>query len=86
MSKKSFLYKFASRLNEASIDEPQLHFDEKEQVNLFEDGSLSWFSGGTKLYTNCITAGHIIPAHRTKSNKYVLSKHVSQKKDRRLGK
>lgn len=86
MSTKPFLYKFASKLNEAPIDEPQLHFDEKEQVNLFEDGSLSWFGVSKKIYTNTGTPGHTIPAHYTKSNKYVLAKHVPGKTDRRAGK
>lgn len=86
MSTKPFLYKFASKLNEASIDEPQLHFDEKEQVNLFEDGSLSWFGVSKKIYTNTGTPGHWVPAHYTKTNKYVLAKRVSAKTDRRSGK
>ena len=85
MSKIPFLYKFAKELNESSPDEPKLHFDEKMQVNLFEDGTLSWFGTSKKLYTNCCTPGHIVPAHYTPSNKYVLAKHVRTKTDRRVG-
>ena len=86
MTTKPFLYKFASKLNEASIDEPELHFDEKQQVNLFEDGTLTWFGVSKKLYTSAATPGHIVPGHYTPKNKWVPAKSVPGKMDRRVGK
>ena len=86
MSTKPFLYKFASKLNEASIEEPKLHFDEKEQVNLYEDGILAWFGGSAKKYTTTHTSPYYVPAHYTKTNKFVSAKHYPGKKDRRVGK
>lgn len=86
MTKKPFLCKFATELNETSIDEPQLHFDEEKQVNIFEDGSLSWFGVSQKRYSNVYTSNHAVPAHYTPSGKWVQKKVVPGKTDRRAGK
>lgn len=85
MNKKPFLYKFASLLNSAPIDSNEARFDEDKQMNIFEDGSLSW-RVTRKYYTNVYTSAHRVPAHRTPSNKWVPSKVVPGKMDRRVNK
>ncbi|SFJ85093.1 hypothetical protein [Succinivibrio dextrinosolvens] len=85
MNKKPFLYKFASLLNSAPIDSNEARFDEDKQMNIFEDGSLSW-KVTTKRYSNVYTSAHRVPAHRTPSNKWVPSKVVNGKWDRRVNK
>ncbi len=83
MSKQPFLYKFASKVNEAKED-TQIHFDESLGMNVFEDGTLAW--SASSWYSNAYTAGHTVKAHRTPSNKWVPSKWVPSKTDRRKGK
>jgi len=88
MSKTPFLYRFASKLNEADFVEPELHFDNKEQVNVFEDGTLSWKGVTRKSYSNAYTAGHVVPAHRSPTtNRWIKTRVVPSKtNDRRVGK
>lgn len=85
MNKKPFLYKFASLLNSAPIVSEDFCYDEEKQMNYFEDGSLSW-KVTTKRYSNVYTIAHRVPAHRTPSNKWVPSKVVKGKTDRRVNK
>ena len=86
MSKIPFLYKFAEKLNEANLNEEISHYDAQQQVNLLADGSLSWAAVSKKCYTNTHTSAHVVPAHRTPSNKVVPSRYVKGKTDRRSGK
>ena len=86
MSKIPFLYKFAEKLNKADLNEETSHYDAQQQVNLLADGSLSWSAISRKYYTNTYTAAHVIPMHRTPSNKIVPSRYVPSKTDRRAGK
>lgn len=86
MAKTPFLYKFAEKLNESEVNEEISHYDNKQQMNLLDDGSLLWFAVTKKAYTNTYTSGHVVPAHRTPSNKWVPSRFVKGKTDRRVGK
>ena len=85
MSKTPFLYRFASKLNEAPVDIPTIHFNSDKQMNVFEDGSFCWKGVTRKTYTNIHTVGHNVPAHRTPSGKWVPAKNVKGKTDRRVG-
>ena len=86
MDKQPFLYRFAETLPEVSADAPELHYDPAEQMNVFEDGTLAWKAGSSKPYTNVWTSGHVVPGHYTPKNKWVPSKNVPGKYDRRAGK
>jgi len=85
MNKQPYLYKFASILNSAPNDSEDACYDEAKQMNIFEDGSLSW-SVTRKRYTNVYTSSHVVPAHRTPSNKWIPTKVVKGKMDRRVNK
>ncbi len=86
MAKTPFIYKFAAKLNECEVTEEQSHYDPKLQMNLLDDGTLSWSAVTRRLYTNAYTSGHTVPAHRTPSNKWVPARVVKGKYDRRAGK
>jgi hypothetical protein len=75
----------SSSLANGSDQEEGLLYDQNLQVNVNEVGEVAW-AMAKKPYTNCYTAGRMIKAGYTRTNKYRPARWRPSRTDRRSGK